>query len=226
MAQLGHLAGQMSFLTDAAHLLAKSAPETSAYLMSQRNALLLSHDLPLSDVKRQHACTSCGHIMIPGHGDALRVEAAKVARPKKDGDALRRAPGTKAAKLPAAPAAATASTTVAGPGSSGAAKEKEGSFKIYTCSMCHKYTRVALPPPPAIVRRKRKPATVGASQPPSSAPSITTGSPGIEKPQPSANSNSKKRAKSRKAGLQALLSQAQKDSVKKPGLSLADFMKR
>ncbi|KAM3513373.1 hypothetical protein MY11210_002954 [Beauveria gryllotalpidicola] len=44
----------------------------------------------------------------------------------------------------------------------------------------------------------------------------------IEKPKPNTNASSKKRAKNRKAGLQALLSSQQKPSA---GLSLASFMK-
>ncbi|KAL8365522.1 hypothetical protein RB595_004373 [Gaeumannomyces hyphopodioides] len=207
MAQLDHLAGQMSFLTDAAHLLAKSAPETSAYLMSRRNALLLCHDIPLSDVQRQHVCTSCGHIIIPGHGDALKVEAAATVRSKRKS---RQRQNPKALALPAS-------------GPVGGSRERQGSSKTYTCGMCHRYTTITLPPAPVVVRRRPNVAAASAA-PSSSKPA--TGDAEAEKAQPSANSSSKKRAKSRRAGLQALLSQAQKDNVKKPGLSLADFMKK
>ncbi|KLU91579.1 hypothetical protein MAPG_10097 [Magnaporthiopsis poae ATCC 64411] len=212
MAQLDHLAGQMSFLTDAAHLLAKSAPETSAYLMSRRNALLLCHDTPLSDVQRQHVCTSCGHIIVPGHEDALKVEAAAAVQSKTR---PRQRLSPKTPKPPALPTA----------GSVASSKERRGASKTYTCGMCHRYTKITLPPAPAIVRRRPKVAETSAA-PSSSASNPTAGNAGAEKPQPSANSSSKKRAKSRKAGLQALLSQAQKDTARKPGLSLADFMKK
>ncbi|KAL8336751.1 hypothetical protein RB601_008305 [Gaeumannomyces tritici] len=207
MAQLDHLAGQMSFLTDAAHLLAKSAPETSAYLMSRRNALLLCHDIPLSDVQRQHVCASCGHIIVPGHGDALKVEAAAAVRSKRK---------SRQRQTPNAPAPLPA-------GLGAGSKERQGSSKKYTCGMCHRYTTITLPPAPVVVRRRQNVAAASAA---ASSSKPTTGNAEVEKTQPSANSSSKKRAKSRKAGLQALLSQAQKDNVKKPGLSLADFMKK
>lgn len=200
----------MSFLTDAAHLLAKSAPETSAYLMSRRNSLLLCHDIPLSDVQRQHVCTSCGHIIVPGHGDALKVEAAAAVRSKRR---PRQRPNPKAHRTTTLPAA----------GSVASSKERRGSSKTYTCGMCHRHTKITLPPAPAVVWRRSKVVAASAA---ASSSKPATGIAEAEKPQPSANSSSKKRAKSRKAGLQALLSQAQKDAARKPGLSLADFMKK
>ncbi len=186
-----HVSAQLRFLTDAAHLLATTAPETSAYLMHRRTELALSHDLPLSDVQRQHVCTSCGHIMMPGRGgDALRFETGRAARQKAKKKATTRKP---------APA-------------------ERGITKVAACGSCLRETRIALPAPSPVTRKKKtllaRPATDDQS---------------AEVQKPSANATSKKRAKSRKAGLQALLDQQQeaaRSNTSGPGLSLSSFRKK
>ncbi|KAK3293223.1 uncharacterized protein B0H64DRAFT_208311 [Chaetomium fimeti] len=62
------LTTSLNFLYDAGHLLAITAPETSAYLMGRRNDLMLEHELTLSDKHRQHVCSCCGRIMLLGQG--------------------------------------------------------------------------------------------------------------------------------------------------------------
>ncbi|KAH6608058.1 hypothetical protein Trco_004371 [Trichoderma cornu-damae] len=91
----------------------------------------------------------------------------------------------------------------------GSARER---FKDFSCGFCARVTRIPLPAPDPVTRRKAihaktqtKPASNAEGQKPATA-----------------NAGSKKRAKSRKAGLQALLSgQQQRQSNQ---LSLADFM--
>ncbi|KAI8419276.1 hypothetical protein FOFC_01853 [Fusarium oxysporum] len=51
---VSELPGTIDFLTDAAHLLRATAPETSAHLMSQRGHLLQQYGVILSDAQRQH----------------------------------------------------------------------------------------------------------------------------------------------------------------------------
>lgn len=190
------LSPTLNFLTDAAHLLAQTAPETSAHLMSQRGALMFHNDLPLSDVQRQHVCGSCGHIMVPGNADLLKLESNKAPRRKRKG------------KVTAG--RASAQTT--------------GLRKTLTCGMCGRYTQIALPPAPPIVRRAKQAKGSGASSlPADQPPAAPTPAPAPAKP--SANASSKKRAKNRKQGLQALL-QSQAASGPKVGLSLSDFMKK
>ncbi|TLS25553.1 hypothetical protein PpBr36_07201 [Pyricularia pennisetigena] len=208
MAQTEQLAGQMGFLTDAAHLLARSAPETSAYLLLQRNAVLLSHDVILSDAQKEHVCGGCGHIMIPGHGDFLRIDAEKAVLRRRRGSRLN--PGQQQKEL-----------------KQGRKERQAGPAKVYTCGMCHRYTKLGLSTPEPIRRRRKRPTVEVQGQSPAAAKA------GVDKTReqtpivaPSANASSKKRAKNRKAGLQALLSQKQNETANKSGLSLADFLSK
>ncbi|KAI2632162.1 hypothetical protein GGR54DRAFT_21335 [Hypoxylon sp. NC1633] len=181
----------LGFLTDAAHLLMKTAPETSAYIMAQRNSLMFSNGLEQSDMQRQHVCGGCGQIMIPGQGSELKIETNKAIQKKK------KQKNSKTSKSPSQKPAPVG-----------------GCRKQLNCGMCNRYTNIAVPQAPPISRRRAIPAkslSLGASQP----------------VKVSANASSKKRAKGRKQGLQALLQQAQ-SSASKPqnglGLSLSDFM--
>ncbi|OIW27498.1 hypothetical protein CONLIGDRAFT_434403 [Coniochaeta ligniaria NRRL 30616] len=186
-------ATHLTYLNDAAHLLAFSAPETSAYLMTQRNGLMLANELEQSATQKQHACGACGRIMILGQNSTLKLENEKAPRSKRkhDASAIRKAhavlkPGTHA-----------------------------GPIKVFTCENCDRYTRVQLPAPAPISRKK--PSVVVMK-------TIETA-----KQPPSANASSKKRAKNRKAGLQALLNQSQAGSNggrSGLGLSLSDFMQK
>lgn len=90
---------------------------------------------------------------------------------------------------------------------------KAGPAKVFTCDGCNRYTKVHLPPPAPISRRKAMPTPA------------TSNTEAVTKPLPSANASSKKRAKNRKAGLQALLSQSA-GAKSGPGLSLFDLMKK
>ncbi|KAI1869173.1 uncharacterized protein JN550_005803 [Neoarthrinium moseri] len=198
------LAASLGFLTDAAHLLSATAPEASAHLMSRRNALMFENDLPLPEKQRQHACGCCGHILVPGKGDTLKLEAANAARKQQ-----KPSPGQG---------------TKAQPRKQQQAPSVTGTHKILTCSRCGRYTKMPVPAAPRVSRvrpkRRRVPTEVAAPVFP----------PPLLNPEPtkaSANASSKKRAKNRKQGLQALLQQSQSSSPKMGlGLSLTDFMKK
>jgi hypothetical protein len=190
----------LSFLTDAAHLLATTAPETSAYLMSRRNDLMFEYEMPpLSDKQRHHVCSCCGHIMLLGKGSRLQVKSE--IRPSRK---------NKSRSI----------------GSTGA-PHNPGPTKAITCGYCGRLTNIKLPAPAPISRRKVKVEkvikTLGASGPSQArAQAQETAS-----QKASSNASSKKRAKSRKAGLQALLDQSNASRNSRPGglgLSLADFM--
>ncbi|KAH6885863.1 hypothetical protein B0T10DRAFT_462109 [Thelonectria olida] len=85
------------------------------------------------------------------------------------------------------------------------------SYRLLRCDRCKRETKIALGPPGHAVRLKAKmPAKVKKPVAP-------------EALKPTANATSKKRAKNRKAGLQALLSGQQKQASNP--LSLANFMK-
>lgn len=219
------LPASLVFLTDAAHLLAAVSPETSAHLVAQRNTLMSSTGLVVSDAQRQHACTACGHIMVPGHADVLRLDAHKAA--------LRRR--TKPRLVPSN-------------SKKSSARNPSGRKRI-ECTMCASYTDIAIPPAPKITRRRPAPVPAVSTSvnhssrvtaTPAAATTLSNASSAIATvasiplsnvvggpPRASTNANSKKRAKSRKQGLQALLQQSRSSTPQSGlGLSLADFMKK
>ncbi|KAK9424840.1 hypothetical protein SUNI508_13428 [Seiridium unicorne] len=202
------VAAGLNFMTNAAHLLAQASPETSAHLMNQRNTLMFHNNLEQSETHRQHVCGACGHIMIPGDGNLTRLEVKKVLCKKRS---------RKPVNPPSKPTEPTR-------------------HKVLTCGNCGRYTRFSIPAPPNINRNRiklrqtarvlAKPGQSTASRPVSHAPPILLDP---AKAPVSANVNSKKRAKSRKQGLQALLQQSQTQASGPKvglGLSLTDFMKK
>lgn len=218
------LAPQLRFLTDAAHLLSASAPETSAFLMSRRSSLLVENDVPVSEAQRQHVCSCCGHIMVPGQGSKLKFETDKALQVR-----TKRQPNAKGVS------AATAGEKRC---------SRSGISKVFTCGNCGRYTKLSLPGPQPISRTSRTKAlqkktsgvtkAQGQVQSQVQNPVQVRGQAQVPQPEPeaskpaSANANSKKRAKNRKAGLQALLDQRQGSTTPSSGfgLSLSDFMKK
>ncbi|KAI0113652.1 hypothetical protein GGR51DRAFT_19821 [Nemania sp. FL0031] len=203
-----HVPSTLSFLTDAAHLLALASPETSAHLMSQRNSFMFNNNLDQPDVQRQRVCGCCGHIMIAGHSDLFSIDSSKTARRKKSSSS-----NQKAKEMP----------------------PRSGCQKTLTCGKCGRYTKIQLPAPARIPKRRSNQTSkalpmiaAGASETTASSRSTSVPRATASFSEPtkiSANASSKKRAKNRKQGLQALLQQS---SNSKPqaglGLSLADFM--
>ncbi|KAI3393503.1 hypothetical protein diail_4224 [Diaporthe ilicicola] len=214
------LGPQLQFLTDAAHLLSASSPETSAFLMSRRTSLLVDHDVPVSHHQRQHVCSCCGHIMIPGQGGTeLKIGADGV--PKTRTSARIRIRTSKRLKAQSAPSAAATCTN----------SQKPGTSKVFTCGKCSRYTKVQLPAPKPLLkgrnRAKSKSKSVGQQKVPNENRQAAAAA--TEPAKLSANASSKKRAKNRKAGLQALLDQRSGQSSSPSsglGLNLSDFMKK
>lgn len=204
------LTATLGFLTDAGHLLAIAAPNTSAHLMARRNDLMLEYDMTLTDKERQHVCASCGHILRLGQGSGLLIKTKPIIHQNKP----RRTRGSKSR----ATARLDSSTTA-----------PSGPCKSISCGRCNSVTEVRLPAPTPISRRKTRgdkatktmSLAMGASTPSTTASEVA--------PQKTtSNASSKKRAKSRKAGLQALLTQssASRGSQTGFGLSLSDFMQK
>lgn len=184
-----NITATINYLTDSAHLLYASAPETSAHLLRERRELLVQQNIPIPEAHRQHFCGACGNIMIPGEDESsLRLDARKPVAKKK----------TRVQNV-------QVSMT-------------RGPVKNITCGRCHRTTRMTLPAPaPAARHQARKPKSKAEAF------GITSGVK-PEAPKASTNASSKKRAKSRKAGLQSLLSGHQKQQSRP--LSLADFMNK
>ncbi|KJZ80473.1 hypothetical protein HIM_00323 [Hirsutella minnesotensis 3608] len=180
-----HLTASLNFLTDAAHLLRGTAPETSAHLMRHRADLVSHADATQHELHRQHVCSACGHIMMPGRGTTVKLEAR---RPRQ----LSRARKGQVA---------------GGPEKDGTGAQ--GPSKVISCGRCQRLTKIDLPAPEPPARRKHPrlmPATAQATA------AKEAEAPDAAKK--SANASSKKRAKNRKAGLQELLSRQQQISTK------------
>ncbi|CEJ91561.1 hypothetical protein VHEMI07263 [[Torrubiella] hemipterigena] len=189
MSEESNLATQ-HYLAEAAHLLYRDAPETSALLSHRR--IQLAEQRPDSatnpDIERQRACVACGQIFVLGVDSSLQLKGA--TRPKR----------TKSrASIPESQA-------------SGVCKE-------ITCGRCHQVTRIQLAPPKRVYRI---PVKTNESTKAKTRPSETIYEKQEELPKASANAVSKKRAKNRKGGLQALLSSQPKPAK---SLSLSDFIK-
>ena len=231
----------LSFLTDASHLLATTAPGISAHLMTQRNSLLFQHELPQSDAQKEHVCGCCGHIMIPGQGSLLKLETSKDSLRKKREKKRNEKQPTKKKKIEKAA------------GDAAQRKPTRNTRKRIECGKCGRVTSITIPQAPPIPRpisrrQQKPPATLPASRDPETpkrkpevVPSVRLGGAtgrdriadaSVEPSKPaSANASSKKRAKSRRQGLQALLQQSQSAGTSAQGsgglgLSLSDFLKK
>lgn len=211
----------LSFLNDAAHLLRQTAPETSTHLMSRRNELMFEYDLEQTDVQRQHVCGACGLIMISGHESKLKIETDKFLQQQRMREKRKR-------RRASAPTPTVQRETAKARAPAASEFHHAGPRKILQCGNCNSLTNVHLPLPPPVVRRKAaksKSKTGDPRNPEATSTKSDPRQPAESEAKPSANASSKKRAKNRKAGLQALLSQAQ-SSQSSRNLSLADFAKR
>lgn len=203
--------------------------------MRRRNELLVENDIPISDTQRQHVCSACGHIMIPGSNNQQQQDTLEI-KTEKEKKTLRRSQ-KRSIKTSSSRTTQqqqrqqTLPTPTAVPPPPRARATPGGISKVMTCGACSRKTSIKLEGPKRISRvRKaklesskalvdgRKLQQQGPAEPvkPSSSSSA-------------ANANSKKRAKNRKAGLQALLDQKRSSASLSSsgfGLSLSDFMKK
>lgn len=219
----------LQFVADASYILRQSAPETSAYLMS-RYIDLTAQQVPrqtnasvLTDAQRQRICTGCGNIMIPGcNNTQLSIETGKRTQSGKSGRQRTLRQGLKGET-----AGADAKLRLARPD-----RQHVGIRKIYSCGLCGKDTRIALPPPAPLPKYRKRatvasregerktttgPATRGDTSTASTTATSLQGTKTTTKPamarsmssvttaSSASNASSKKRAKNRKAGLLALL---------------------
>lgn len=195
----------LQYLTDAAHLMRAAAPTTSARLMSQRGHLMTQHDMSPSPVQKQLSCGACGTIFVPGTNSTISIEGGH------PGKKTRRSQRVTKSQQQRRPAPAEPKTVIC-------------------CSRCDKKTRINIGARPVAQRpKKRKAEAIPTAAGASSAAAGAAKGPSASSPAPadtakSANASSKKRAKNRKTGLQALLA-GQKQKTSSP-LSLGSFMKK
>jgi RNase P subunit RPR2 len=186
---------RLRFLKEAAHLLAFRAPATSATLGAAREKLLESQDLDLTATSKEW--------------DALRREVCGAC-----GNLM--LPGWSCDVR----CVSRARKTVKGPKEDVSKKERKEKDLVYSCLRCDRKTVQPLPSKPA--KHTRKPARISNSDKASTA-TVDPSQGDKNKVIKSTNASSKQRAKARKGGLAALLSQSKTQTAKK-GLDLMDFM--
>ena len=194
MSSAAEITPTLEYLTDAAHLLQTTAPDTSAHLMSQRGELMWQRDISLSEIQRQHVCRACGNIMIPGNTSALKLDARRARHATKKIQTNLGKQQTRGVKY---------------------------LTKVIQCRRCDRKTMTKIDPFP---RSKAINKSTPRAAPRQAEPSTDAPSPKPTSAHSQSNASSKKRAKNRKAGLQALLSGQQQQ--KSRSLSLADFVQK
>ncbi|PVI02074.1 hypothetical protein DM02DRAFT_319252 [Periconia macrospinosa] len=189
------LESRLRFLSQAANVLAVSAPTISANLGAAHRVLLEANDKDIEmqnkewDELRRNICGSCGNVMMPGLSCSVsrhtEHERKKRAQSK----------GTK--------------------------KEEPKKKAIYTCSLCHRKTAQLLPSrPPKHIGVQTKEESLRTLQSAATATPIEQES----KIAKSANATSKQRKKTRKGGLQAMLEKSKASTSSSGGLDLMDFL--
>ncbi|KAK7536176.1 uncharacterized protein J3D65DRAFT_406832 [Phyllosticta citribraziliensis] len=194
---------RLRFLDDSARLLSFGAPETSSFLEAQHDRLLVENGMAVPELRRREVCGACGTILIPGHSCRILQERKQPAAVQDNGanGRISKQKGTRKA-----------------------VKGGDGKEKVYVCSKCHSETRIPLPTPKARMNKMKKGTHDAAAE-----TSESGVEPVAERPVSSvANVGSKKRAKARKGGLQAMLASSRKEN--KPasqgfGLDLMDLMR-
>lgn len=197
---------QLKFLSDAAHLMAVSAPACSSHIMSSRDTIMFANDMELSESHRRHACGGCGTIKVP----AWTVEVAKETT-----ESRRRKRMTKR-QLQKLKERAIKSTA---PGA-----------MVDICKRCDRKTHQSIlkPAPHRNTQRQApasRPSILNTSALPPTSSTLTSSTTASTA---STNASSKKRAKSRKqGGLQALLARKKEapQGSKGFGLDLMDLMR-
>lgn len=215
-AETRELSTRLKYLDEAAHVLALASPETSSFLESQYSYLVAENDLTPPDSRKKDVCGACGTILIPGLSCTITQETNLPLGPKKKGSNVEKRTASKD-NIPK-------------------------KMKIYSCSRCSSKTRLPIqstkarmnaPKPAKASTAASSTTTVAASAQPTEAKSSAATNAAVPVSAPpnpapaAANASSKKRAKARKGGLQALLANSKKDtgSSKGFGLDLMDLMR-
>ncbi|EKG19462.1 RNAse P Rpr2/Rpp21 subunit [Macrophomina phaseolina MS6] len=210
--EMREISARLKYLDEAAHLLALASPETSSFLESQYSYLLAENDLAGPPSRKKDVCNACGTILVPGISCTVKQEAVAPAKPTRKGGKVETPKVSKSSKM-----------------------------KIYSCSRCSSKTRLPIASNKARMNtpKSMKVSVAATSMAAGAGSARPTGSKSVPAsnaappadapatPAPAAsNASSKKRAKARKGGLQALLANSKKDtsSSKGFGLDLMDLM--
>ena len=202
---------RLRYLNNAAHLLALTAPQASAQMMSQQVQLAVDNDVQLSQSRERDFCTACGNVFVPGWTVEVGIQSVRACKGRK-----RKGQKEGVRRVTALPATSQPAVAIL------SRREIQSA-----CKLCSRTTRYSL--------RNEKPHPVttvpsttagdlddvlSASASKATPPQSTTGTPG-----------NRKRVRSKKLGLHAMVAQSQSgDASIGPnatfGLDLMDFMKQ
>ncbi|KAL9610113.1 MAG: hypothetical protein Q9167_005159 [Letrouitia subvulpina] len=191
---------RLRYLNDAAFLYASSAPETAAHLMQSRFSVAEFYDRTSKDPQPPNVCLACGAIMIPGCNARHTIRNSPTRRNKKSRPVQSTPP----------------------------LDQKQMQVE---CLTCRRTTETPLQAPQQEQRSRTSVSKLDASKYPNMVVSEASDPSSLKQNRagrpPLANSASKKRAKTRKLGLQAVLEKS-KNNEPNPGrfgLDLMDLMK-
>ncbi|OJD37779.1 rnase p rpr2 rpp21 snm1 subunit domain-containing protein [Diplodia corticola] len=211
-AEARDLSARLKHLDGAAHVLALASPETSSFLESQYSHLLAENDLNPPESRTREVCGACGTILIPGILCTVTQEQARPRKPKEKGSKVQKPEPSEAGKC--------------------------YKMKTYSCLRCSSKTRLQVPSSKTRMGARKPAKATAVAMPPLTTAACTqtqavesgAAVPAVAPASPApaaANVSSKKRAKARKGGLQALLANSKKET--KPangfGLDLMDLMR-
>jgi hypothetical protein len=168
--------------------------------MRQRASLLASNGIQISDPEKQHTCGSCGNILVPGQGSTLTFQTDKKRKHREHRSASK------------------ASKAEEGNAQMEGQMERRGMSKIMTCKRCDRFTKLDFAAPRPVSRRKIVSGPQSWKQTQPEQPTKAT-----------PNASSKRRAKNRKAGLEALLADSKASRMARDARTLptlAHFIKK
>ncbi len=211
------VSARLRHLNSCAHALASTSPAVSVHIMSQFNKVVFDQEVEISEAQRRKACGGCGTLSVPGWTSSISV--GRELPPHKKRKTNRKVERRTAAAI----------STEEFP----LERAVSGTSVVSTCWLCGRKLQQALHPQTATkptVRGSAPDPSTSAQPKPQSQPTPQTEASlsGVKKPT-AANSNSRKRAKSRKQQtLQSILSNQQpakpNNSSARSGLNLMDFL--
>ncbi|CCU74398.1 unnamed protein product [Blumeria hordei] len=186
----------LRYLTESSHLLALSAPEVSRFLMNKYNKLSLKYEKDSKISQVPKSCNACGAIIILGWGGTIKHESMNINQIGKKVNSKKRHQKQVG---------------------------ENSKTLVYECKVCHGKTRETLRNKPKIKFQSNTGRFPCANM---SASSENQNLPGQLYTHGTQSLSSKKRRKSKKNTLEALLAERKDAGPKSVGFDLMDFMKK
>jgi hypothetical protein len=200
----------LQFLKSAASLMAQRAPSSAAQLGATYNELMFANEMRLSDDQRREICGGCGGLSTRESPCLIEETVNRSESSAKEGASNKSKNLSKQAHTPFA--------------------KRLDASSVYVCQRCRRKTQLSISSTQHRSTLHRDSSTRSLSKDSASSSAVPPGLPVSSFAKPTATSasvSSKKRAKSRKGGLQALLAKKQdnQQGTGAFGLDLMDLMK-